>query len=116
MNILIIGSGGIGAYYGARLQSAGHRVTYLARGEQLATLQRDGLSVHHPDFTFADRVDAEIEAGFEASTLAALGDRASGSESERAAFDRLEGAFSRAGIEFRRSAPSALVPLSKTTL
>jgi 2-dehydropantoate 2-reductase len=55
---LIIGAGGIGAYYGARLQSAGHRVTYLARGEQLAALRRDGLSVRHPDFTFADRVDA----------------------------------------------------------
>ena len=58
LQFLIIGSGGIGAYYGARLQSAGHRVTYLARGEQLAALQRHGLSVRHPDFNFADRVDS----------------------------------------------------------
>lgn len=58
LQFLVIGAGGIGAYYGARLQSAGHRVTYLARGEQLEALQRQGLSISHPDFTFHEQVEA----------------------------------------------------------
>src|SRR2546426_12276004 len=32
MRILIVGTGGVGGYYGARLQDAGHDVTFLARG------------------------------------------------------------------------------------
>src|SRR5215212_11499756 len=32
MRILIMGSGGIGGYYGARLTEAGHDVVFVARG------------------------------------------------------------------------------------
>ncbi len=32
MHILMVGTGGIGAYYVARLQHAGHRVVFVARG------------------------------------------------------------------------------------
>ena len=47
LNILIIGAGGIGGYYGARLAEAGHRVVLTARGEHLAALQKKGLTVHY---------------------------------------------------------------------
>ena len=35
MKIAIMGSGGIGGYYGARLQQGGADVTFVARGEHL---------------------------------------------------------------------------------
>ncbi|RBW51891.1 ketopantoate reductase family protein [Marinobacter sp. F3R11] len=47
LNILVIGAGGIGGYYGARLAEAGHRVVLTARGEHLAALQKKGLVVHY---------------------------------------------------------------------
>lgn len=46
MQVAIYGSGGLGAYYGARLQQAGHNVTYIARGAHLAALNKDGLTLH----------------------------------------------------------------------
>ncbi len=58
MNFLIIGAGGIGCYYGARLQKAGHSVDYLARGEHLKALQQHGLQVNHEDITFHESVSA----------------------------------------------------------
>lgn len=58
MNFLIIGAGGIGCYYGARLQSAGHSVSYLARGEHLRAMQQKGLQVKHKDMDFLEEVDA----------------------------------------------------------
>ena len=42
MRYLIIGAGGIGCYYGARLQNSGHSVSYLSRGEHLITMQQNG--------------------------------------------------------------------------
>lgn len=45
MRFAIMGSGGVGGYFGARLAAAGHEVTFIARGEHLAALQRDGLKV-----------------------------------------------------------------------
>ncbi|WP_416137469.1 2-dehydropantoate 2-reductase [Halomonas sp. HK25] len=45
MRLAIMGSGGVGGYFGARLAEAGHDVTFIARGEHLAALQRDGLTV-----------------------------------------------------------------------
>lgn len=49
---MVIGAGGIGGYYGARLQTAEVDVTYVARGPHLKAMQRDGLRVTHPTFTF----------------------------------------------------------------
>ncbi|MBW9256736.1 MAG: 2-dehydropantoate 2-reductase [Candidatus Thiodiazotropha sp. (ex. Lucinisca nassula)] len=63
MRFLILGAGGIGGYYGARLQAAGHQVLYIARGEHLKALQSSGLSVHHPDFNFEAKVDAIDQPG-----------------------------------------------------
>ncbi len=47
LSILMIGAGGIGGYYGARLFEAGHRVVLTARGAHLEALQRKGLTVHY---------------------------------------------------------------------
>lgn len=58
MRFLIIGAGGIGCYYGARLQKAGHSVSYLARGEHLLAMQQQGLHVVHDDFGFNESVEA----------------------------------------------------------
>ena len=40
-----MGAGGVGGYFGARLQQAGHEVTFFARGRHLQALQKDGLTV-----------------------------------------------------------------------
>ncbi len=45
MKIGIVGAGGVGGYFGGRLAAAGSDVVWLARGAQLAALQRDGLRV-----------------------------------------------------------------------
>jgi len=45
MRVLIVGAGGVGGYFGAKLARAGVPVTLLARGPHLAAIQRDGLRV-----------------------------------------------------------------------
>lgn len=40
-----MGAGGVGGYFGARLQQAGHEVSFFARGKHLQAIQRDGLTV-----------------------------------------------------------------------
>jgi len=43
MKIVVMGSGGVGGYFGARLQQAGHDVTFVARGRHLDALRKQGL-------------------------------------------------------------------------
>ena len=45
MKILVMGSGGVGGYFGGRLAAAGNDVTFIARGAHLAAIQRDGLQL-----------------------------------------------------------------------
>ena len=45
MKIAIIGTGGVGGYFGAKLAQAGNEVTFLARGEHLKEIQQNGLTV-----------------------------------------------------------------------
>jgi 2-dehydropantoate 2-reductase len=45
MRIVVMGSGGTGGYYGAKLARAGEDVTFVARGAHLAALQAGGLRV-----------------------------------------------------------------------
>jgi 2-dehydropantoate 2-reductase len=45
VRIAIVGAGGVGGYYGARLAAAGRDVRFLARGENAATMRRSGLRV-----------------------------------------------------------------------
>ena len=45
MNVLVMGAGALGGYYGGLLARAGHEVTFVARGAWLDHLQRHGLRV-----------------------------------------------------------------------
>jgi 2-dehydropantoate 2-reductase len=45
MRIAIIGAGGVGGYFGARLAKAGEDVIFIARGAHLAAMRERGLSV-----------------------------------------------------------------------
>jgi 2-dehydropantoate 2-reductase len=45
MRIAVFGTGGVGGYFGGRLASAGHDVTFIARGEHLRAIQLAGLVV-----------------------------------------------------------------------
>ena len=40
-----MGAGGVGGYFGARLQQAGHEVTFFARGRHLKALRENGLTL-----------------------------------------------------------------------
>jgi 2-dehydropantoate 2-reductase len=48
MRIAIMGSGGVGAYVGARLQAAGEDVAFIARGAHLQALRSEGLRIEAP--------------------------------------------------------------------
>ena len=45
MRIAAMGAGGVGGYFGARLQQAGHDVVFFARGKHLAALREKGLTL-----------------------------------------------------------------------
>ena len=45
MKIAVIGAGGVGGYFGARLAQAGHDVTFVARGRHLAAIREHGLAI-----------------------------------------------------------------------
>jgi 2-dehydropantoate 2-reductase len=45
MRIAVMGSGGIGGYFGGLLARAGEDVTFIARGAHLEAIQRNGLQV-----------------------------------------------------------------------
>ncbi|HXU91132.1 MAG TPA: 2-dehydropantoate 2-reductase [Methylomirabilota bacterium] len=45
MRIAVVGAGGVGGYFGAKLARAGESVLMLARGPHLAAIRRDGLRV-----------------------------------------------------------------------
>ena len=55
MKILIMGTGGVGGYYGGLLAQQGHDVTFIARGAHLYTIRHEGLKVKsiHGDFTIS---------------------------------------------------------------
>ncbi|MET0203974.1 MAG: 2-dehydropantoate 2-reductase [Casimicrobiaceae bacterium] len=45
MRIAVIGTGGVGGYFGAKLAAAGNDVTFIARGAHLAALRERGLRI-----------------------------------------------------------------------
>lgn len=67
MRIVIMGTGGTGGYYGGLLSRKGHDVTFIARGEHLAAIQRSGLQVKsvYDSFTIspAQATDEPAELG-----------------------------------------------------
>ena len=45
MKIAIMGTGGVGGYYGGLLARAGHDVTFIARGAHLEAIGEKGLEI-----------------------------------------------------------------------
>jgi 2-dehydropantoate 2-reductase len=58
MKIAIMGSGGIGGFYGARLADGGADVTFIARGEHLAAMQQNGIAIEGPKPLHVPKVQA----------------------------------------------------------
>jgi 2-dehydropantoate 2-reductase len=48
MKIAVMGTGGLGGYFGGMLARAGEDVTFIARGEHLETMREHGLQVFSP--------------------------------------------------------------------
>jgi 2-dehydropantoate 2-reductase len=48
MRILVMGTGGVGGYFGALLARGGHEVGFVARGAHLAAMRENGLQVESP--------------------------------------------------------------------
>ena len=67
MKILVMGTGGVGGYYGGLLAGQGNDVTFIARGAHLFAIRHAGLKVHsiHGDFTVspANATDDPINVG-----------------------------------------------------
>lgn len=58
MRIAIMGSGGLGGYFGARLVLGGADVHFVARGKHLDAMRSDGLRVEGPEPLHARQVNA----------------------------------------------------------
>jgi 2-dehydropantoate 2-reductase len=74
MKIAVVGAGAIGGYLGARLAAAGHEVTFIARGANLAAIRANGLRLIEEDgkdirATTARAVEKPAEAGRHDSVL-----------------------------------------------
>ena len=48
MRIAVLGAGGVGGYFGARLAADGNEVTFVARGAHAGAMRQDGLKVLSP--------------------------------------------------------------------
>lgn len=48
MHIAIMGTGGVGGYFGTRLALSGNDVTFIARGAHLAAIRANGIRVESP--------------------------------------------------------------------
>ena len=62
MRVAVMGTGGIGGYYGGMLARAGEEVTFIARGAHLETMQDRGLTVkttHVGEFTLPVRATGD---------------------------------------------------------
>lgn len=67
MRIAIMGAGGLGGYFGARLAAAGNDVAFIARGAHLAAIRADGLRV---ESALGDLLLRDIVAVEDPATLA----------------------------------------------
>ncbi|MEO1962125.1 MAG: 2-dehydropantoate 2-reductase N-terminal domain-containing protein, partial [Cycloclasticus sp.] len=70
MKIAVIGAGGIGCYYAARLLNAGNDVALIARGMHLQAMQDNGLTVKHAELNFNQTVQAfSLDEWFEQTSV-----------------------------------------------
>lgn len=58
MRVTVFGAGAVGGNIAARLAAAGNPVSVVARGESLATMRREGITLHAGSDTIRARVDA----------------------------------------------------------
>ncbi len=58
MRIAVMGSGGLGGYFGARLARGGADVHFVARGSHLRAMREHGLSIEGPEPMHLARVNA----------------------------------------------------------
>src|SRR6266487_3433753 len=67
MQIMIMGTGGVGGYYGGLLAQHGNDVTFISRGAHLYAIRHEGLKVKsvHDDFTIlpANATDNPVKVG-----------------------------------------------------
>lgn len=61
MRIAIMGAGGLGGYFGARLVQGGADVHFVARGKHLEAMQRDGLRIEGPEPLHVAKVQASAD-------------------------------------------------------
>jgi 2-dehydropantoate 2-reductase len=72
MKVLVMGTGGVGGYFGGLLARAGHDVTFIARGAHLKAMQGHGLaieSVVEPTFSLHVQGHPVPPAGFTADLV-----------------------------------------------
>ena len=62
MRIAVMGSGGLGGYFGARLSAGGADVHFMARGQHLHAMRADGLRIEGPEPLHLPRVQATDDA------------------------------------------------------
>jgi 2-dehydropantoate 2-reductase len=62
MRIAIMGSGGLGGYFGARLSQGGSDVHFIARGKHLDAIRRDGIRIEGPSPLLVNPVHATDDA------------------------------------------------------
>src|SRR5438552_4176081 len=69
MRVLIVGTGGVGGYYGARLAAAGNDVRFIARGANLDALRAKGLRLQSdlgdlelPNVQASEAADGPVDA------------------------------------------------------
>src|SRR5215469_9653714 len=67
MRVALVGTGGIGAPYGASLAKAGADVTFIARGSHLAAIRENGLRVE------GDRGETHIQPAQATDDIASIG-------------------------------------------
>lgn len=58
MNIVIIGAGGIGAFYGMILHKVGCNIKFVARGQNLEYLKNNKMKVSHNNYIIEDKIDS----------------------------------------------------------
>jgi len=58
VKVIVLGAGGVGAYYGGQLARAGHEVTLYARGENLAAIRERGLEIRTSEGSSMVPIDA----------------------------------------------------------
>ena len=67
MRIGVMGSGGVGGFFGLRLAQAGLDVTFIARGAHLAAMREHGLKIEHDEL--GDTILTEVKATDDPSTV-----------------------------------------------